>query len=26
MVNEGFLVKDSPLGIWEITEKGKKFY
>jgi restriction system protein len=26
MVDEGFLVKDSPRGIWEITEKGKKFY
>jgi hypothetical protein len=26
MVNEGLLAKDSPWGIWEITEKGKKFY
>jgi restriction endonuclease Mrr len=26
MVNEGLLVKDSPRGIWEITDKGRKFY
>ncbi len=26
MVNEGLLAKDSPWGIWEITDKGKKFY
>jgi hypothetical protein len=26
MVNEGLLAKDSPQGIWEITEKGKIFY
>ncbi|EEP61368.1 winged helix-turn-helix domain-containing protein [Sulfurihydrogenibium yellowstonense] len=26
MVNEGLLAKDSPRGIWEITEKGRKFY
>jgi hypothetical protein len=26
MVNEGLLVKDSLRGIWEITEKGRKFY
>ena len=26
MVNEGLLAKDSPWGIWEITEKGRKFY
>ena len=26
MVNEGLLVRNSPKGIWEITEKGKKFY
>ncbi|MGC8754816.1 MAG: winged helix-turn-helix domain-containing protein [Thermosulfidibacteraceae bacterium] len=26
MVNEGLLVSDSPQGIWEITEKGRKFY
>ncbi len=26
MVNEGLLSSDSPRGIWEITEKGKKFY
>ncbi len=25
MVNEGFLKKDSPRGIWEISEKGRKF-
>jgi len=26
MVNEGLLAKYSPWGIWEITEKGRKFY
>jgi len=26
MVNEGLLNKDSPRGIWEITDKGRKFY
>jgi restriction system protein len=26
MVNEGLLAEDSPWGIWEITEKGRKFY
>ncbi len=26
MVNEGLLAKDSPRGIWEITEKGRKYY
>ena len=26
MVNEGLLAKDSPWGIWEITDKGKNFY
>lgn len=26
MVNEGRLSLSSPRGIWEITEKGKKFY
>jgi len=26
MVNEGLLAKDSPRGIWEITDKGRKFY
>jgi hypothetical protein len=26
MVNEGLLAKDSPWGIWEITEKGRKYY
>jgi len=25
MVNEGLLKKDSPRGIWEITEKGKNY-
>lgn len=25
MVNEGLLRKDSPRGIWEITEKGKNY-
>lgn len=25
MVNEGFLKSDSPRGIWEITEKGRKY-
>jgi restriction system protein len=26
MVNEGLLANNSPQGIWEITEKGRKFY
>jgi hypothetical protein len=26
MVKEGLLAKDSPPGIWEITEKGRKYY
>jgi restriction endonuclease Mrr len=26
MVNEGLLAKDSPRGIWEITDKGRKFH
>jgi len=26
MKNEGLLSKDSPRGIWEITEKGKEYY
>ncbi|MGC8769605.1 winged helix-turn-helix domain-containing protein, partial [Calditerrivibrio sp.] len=26
MVNEGLLASNSPWGIWEITEKGRKFY
>jgi restriction system protein len=26
MVNEGLLANNSPRGIWEITEKGRKFY
>ncbi len=26
MVNEGLLSSSSPRGIWEITEKGKRFY
>ncbi len=25
MVNEGLLSKNSPNGIWEITEKGKEY-
>lgn len=25
MINEGLLRKDSPRGIWEITEKGKNY-
>ena len=25
MVNEGLLRKDSPYGIWEISEKGRKY-
>ena len=25
MVNDGLLSKDSPIGIWEITEKGKNY-
>ncbi|MGB9794776.1 winged helix-turn-helix domain-containing protein [Thermodesulfovibrio sp. 3462-1] len=26
MVNEGLLRSDSPRGIWELTEKGRRFY
>ncbi|MGC8822956.1 MAG: winged helix-turn-helix domain-containing protein, partial [Desulfurella sp.] len=26
MVNEGLLVSNSPRGIWEITEEGRRFY
>jgi hypothetical protein len=26
MVDKGLLAKDSPRGIWEITEKGRKYY
>jgi hypothetical protein len=26
MVKEGLLAKDSPPGIWEITEEGRKYY
>jgi len=26
MVEKGLLAKDSPPGIWEITEKGRKYY
>lgn len=26
MVNEGLLLSDSPRGIWEISEKGIRFY
>ncbi len=26
LVNEGLLAKDSPRGIWEITDKGRKLY
>jgi restriction system protein len=26
MVEKGLLAKDSPWGIWEITEKGRKYY
>jgi len=26
MVDEGLLAKNSPRGIWEITEKGRKYY
>ena len=26
MVKEGLLAENSPRGIWEITEKGRKFY
>jgi hypothetical protein len=25
MVNQGLLRSDSPRGVWEITEAGKKF-
>jgi GTP cyclohydrolase I len=26
MVEKGLLAKDSPQGIWEITEEGRKYY
>jgi len=26
MVNKGLLAKNTPKGIWEITDKGRKFY
>ncbi|MFZ8826040.1 MAG: winged helix-turn-helix domain-containing protein, partial [Candidatus Caldipriscus sp.] len=26
MVEKGLLAKDSPRGIWEITDKGRKYY
>lgn len=26
LINEGYLKKDSPRGIWEITEAGRKLY
>ena len=26
LINEGYLKKDSPRGIWEITDAGKKLY
>jgi hypothetical protein len=26
MVEKGLLAKDSPRGIWEITEEGRKYY
>jgi hypothetical protein len=26
MVKKGLLAKGSPRGIWEITERGRKFY
>lgn len=26
LVHEGFMKKDSPRGIWEITAKGRKYY
>ena len=26
MVYEGLLASNSPRGIWEITEKGRRFY
>jgi restriction system protein len=25
MVNEGLLKKDSPRGVWEISDKGKQY-
>jgi hypothetical protein len=25
MVNEGLLKKDSPRGVWEISDKGKNY-
>lgn len=26
MINEEYLNKDSPYGIWEISEKGREYY
>jgi len=26
LIIEGYLKKDSPRGIWEITDEGRKFY
>ena len=26
LVNEGYIRKDTPPGIWEITEKGREYY
>lgn len=26
LVTEGYLKKDSPRGVWEITEEGRRFY
>jgi restriction system protein len=25
MVNEGLLKKDSPRGVWEISDKGRRY-
>jgi len=26
LINEGYVRKDTPSGIWEITEKGREYY
>jgi restriction endonuclease Mrr len=26
LVRQGFLSKDSPRGVWEITDKGREYY
>ena len=26
LVRQGYLSKDSPRGVWEITDKGREYY